>query len=100
MELSQAEPFRGFDNHDAGLGNINSDFDYRSGNQDVRLPSSEFFNNLVFDMTFKFTMQEVEFEIWEYLLQAVKFLFGGFDRYQRFRWFDERADYKSSRFSF
>ena len=38
VQLGQSQPFGIFDNHQAGVGDVDTDLDYRGGNQQIQLP--------------------------------------------------------------
>jgi hypothetical protein len=91
VELGEAEAFGVFDDHGGGVGNVDADFDDRSGNEDLRFVFAEAFHDGIFFFAREAAVEEAEFQFGEnFLGEALVFLHRGFEFELRF--FDHGID--------
>jgi len=63
MKLRQAETVGAFNHHNAGIGNIDADFNHRSGNKDIYRSGRKFFHYFLFLSGLEAAMKQSYFQI-------------------------------------
>src|SRR6266478_2574389 len=79
VELGEAEALGVLDDHDGGVGDVDADFDYGGGDEDLRFVFAEALHDFFFFVAGEAAVQETELELGKnFAREAVVFFHGGF----------------------
>jgi hypothetical protein len=92
VELGEAEALRIFDDHAAGVGDIDADFDDDGGDEDIVFARSEAVHGLIFFVGGELAVDEADAEVREDFLLEVGVDLGGGLGLELFAGLDEGAD--------
>lgn len=79
VELGEAKSFGAFDQHDAGVGDVDPDFDDGGGDEEVGFVGGEVAHDLFFFVFVEATVEERDSEVWKDCLEFFVFFVDGFD---------------------